>query len=125
MFARKTPVEGRAKLAAAIEGTPYLLGKRCPLASNRVEFTVQGPAEIAGVGNGNPLSLEPFQANSRRRFFGKAMLIVRSRQGETGIVQIKAQSTGLTSHTVQLEINQATQITRLSTELPTAYRQPP
>ena len=45
-------------------------------------FKVDGPGEIVGVGNGNPLSLEPFQAGYRKLFFGKAMLIVRTIEGQ-------------------------------------------
>ena len=33
----------------------------CPLADNLIKFNVVGPAEIAGIDNGNPLSYEPFQ----------------------------------------------------------------
>ena len=40
---------------------------------------VNGPADIAGVGNGDPFSLEPLQADCVSLFYGKAMLIVRSR----------------------------------------------
>lgn len=79
-------------------------GNLCPLADNRVEFTVRGPAEIAGVGNGDPLSLEPFQANFRNLFFGKAMVILRSRPGETGRVEITAQSNGLVPHSEKIDV---------------------
>ena len=34
-------------------------GEVCPRADNTVEFTVTGPGEIIGVGNGNPMSHEP------------------------------------------------------------------
>jgi beta-galactosidase len=70
-------------------------GNLCPLADNLTHFKVNGPAEIAGVGNGNPLSLEPFQADSRTLFFGKAMLIVRSIAKQSGEIQILATSDGL------------------------------
>ena len=43
-------------------------GNPCLLADNLVHFALKGPAEIAGVGNGNPLSLEPFQADYRKLF---------------------------------------------------------
>jgi hypothetical protein len=33
------------------------------------------------VGNGNPLSLDPFQADNRTLFYGKAMLILRAGDG--------------------------------------------
>ena len=43
-----------------------------------------------GVGNGNPLSLEPFRADRRRLFYGKAMLILRAREGAGGEVRVTA-----------------------------------
>ena len=70
-------------------------GILCPLADNLVRFNIDGPAEIAGVGNGNPQSLEPFVADYRKLFFGKAMLIVRSKKGEKGTIKIIAKSRGL------------------------------
>jgi hypothetical protein len=75
--------------AVDADGTP------CPLADNLVRFHVEGPAEIAGVGNGNPRSYEPFQAGKRKLFYGKAMLIVRTHEGKGGEVRIKAESDGL------------------------------
>ena len=70
---RLTP--DRKELAATGEDLCYILveavdekGTLCPLAENMVRFKVEGPAEIAGVGNGNPLSLEPFQADYRKLF---------------------------------------------------------
>jgi beta-galactosidase len=99
---RLTP--DRAQLAATGEDLCYVLveafdkkGTLCPLAENLVRFQVEGPAQIAGVGNGNPLSIEPFQADSRKLFYGKAMLILRTQPGKTGQVRITAAAEGLTS----------------------------
>lgn len=98
---RLTP--DRKKLAATGEDLCYILvealdadGTLCPLADNSVLFEIDGPAEVAGVGNGNPLSLEPFQSDSRKLFYGKAMLILRTIERKAGKVQITATSEGLT-----------------------------
>jgi len=98
---RLTP--DRKELAATGEDLCYVLvealdekGTLCPLADNLIRFKVDGPAEIAGVGNGNPLSLEPFQADFRKLFFGKAMLILRTKEGPGGKIRIAAESDGLT-----------------------------
>lgn len=97
---RLTP--DRERLSATGEDLCYILvealdekGTLCPLADNLVRFKVDGPAEIAGVGNGNPLSLEPFQANYRKLFFGKAMLIVRAKEGRGGTIRVSAESDSL------------------------------
>jgi len=106
---RLTP--DRTRLAGTGEDLSYILvealdkkGNLCPLADNTVQFDVQGPAEIAGVGNGNPLSLEPFQADSRKLFYGKAMLIVRAVEGRRGAIRITATSEGLKDGTARLRI---------------------
>ena len=72
-------------------------GTLCALADNLVRFKVEGPAVIAGVGSGNPLSLEPFQSDRRKLFAGKAMLILRSRDEPGGAVSVTAESDGLSS----------------------------
>jgi beta-galactosidase len=97
---RLTP--DRQELAATGEDLCYILveafddqGTLCPCADNLVRFQVDGPAEIAGVGNGNPLSLEPFQADYRQLFYGKAMLILRTNPGPGGTIHVTATSDGL------------------------------
>ena len=99
---RLTP--DRKELAATGEDLCYILvealdnkGTLCPLADNLVRFKVDGPAQIAAVGNGNPMSIEPFQADYRKLFFGKAMLILRTKEGQGGAVRVTAESDGLTS----------------------------
>jgi len=92
----------RKELQATGEDLCYILvealddkGTLCPLANNLIRFKIDGPAEIAGVGNGNPLSLEPFQAGYRKLFSGKAMLILRTIEGKIGQVRVTAGSDGL------------------------------
>jgi len=97
---RLTP--DRKDLASTGDDLCYLLvealdeqGTLCPLADNLVRFKVDGPAEIAAVGNGNPLSIEPFQTDYRKLFYGKAMLILRTKAGPAGKVRVSAESAGL------------------------------
>ncbi|MDZ7342753.1 MAG: DUF4982 domain-containing protein, partial [candidate division KSB1 bacterium] len=92
----------RSIIAASGEDLSYILVEAfdknhnpCPKADNLVRFTLQGPAAIAGVGNGNPQSLEPFVADQCRLFNGKAMLIIRSEKDATGKIEIIAASKGL------------------------------
>jgi len=67
-------------------------GTLCPLADDKIEFSVQGPADIAAVDNGDQQSLEPFQAQERRLFYGQAMVILSSRDNETGKVTLQAKT---------------------------------
>jgi beta-galactosidase len=105
---RLTP--DRKELQATGEDLCYILveavdgkGTLCPLAENTVRFKVQGPAEIAGVGNGNPTSLEPFQADYRKLFCGKAMLILRTAEGQSGGIRVTAESDGLTAADITVQ----------------------
>jgi hypothetical protein len=104
---RLTP--DRTALAATGEDLSYILvealdaqGNLAPLADNLVEFDVQGPGEIAGIDNGDELSLASFQDSRHKLFYGKAMLIVRTKEGQSGRIQITARSQGLTAGTTAL-----------------------
>ncbi|MDZ7358885.1 MAG: DUF4982 domain-containing protein [candidate division KSB1 bacterium] len=92
----------RSAIAASGDDLCYLLVEAydqnqilCPKADNLVRFVVEGPATIAGVGNGNPQSLEPFVADRCRLFNGKAMLIIRTEKDKKGKIRISAISDGL------------------------------
>lgn len=106
---RLTP--DRTTLASTGEDLSYLLvealdaqGNLAPLADNLVQFEVQGPGEIAGVDNGDQTSLASFQAPQHKLFYGKAMLIVRAKEGQPGKIQITARSQGLNAGTAALTI---------------------
>ncbi|MBE0537304.1 MAG: DUF4982 domain-containing protein [Phycisphaerae bacterium] len=99
----------RNRLNATGEDLSFILvelvdaaGTVCPLAEDMVHFEVDGPGRIAGVGNGNPLSLEPFQAAYRKLFYGKAMLIIGAEPGAGGEITVKGRSEGVPTATVKL-----------------------
>jgi beta-galactosidase len=70
-------------------------GREHPLADDLVRFTVSGPGGIAGTCSGNPLSYEPFQADYRHLFYGRALLVVRPEEGRGGEIAIVAEAEGL------------------------------
>lgn len=74
-----------------------------PLADHEVEIKIDGPAEIAGVGNGNPQSLAPFQADKVKLFYGKAMIILKGKKGESGDIKITVNSEGLNSDEITIK----------------------
>lgn len=55
-------------------------GRRVPDADHAVAFAVEEPGKILGVGNGDPVSLEPSKASSRRLFRGLAQVIAHVRK---------------------------------------------
>ena len=101
----------RVELSASGEDLCYVLveavdskGTVCALAENMVHFEVEGCGEIAGVGHGNPLSLEPFVADYRKLFYGKAMVIVRAKEGDGGVIRVVGRSEGLREGRALLEV---------------------
>jgi beta-galactosidase len=80
-------------------------GNICPLADNLIQFKIEGPAVIEAVGNGNPQSSEPFIADYRHLFYGKAMLIIRTLENKKGIIKITATAEGLKGAEVTLISN--------------------
>lgn len=77
-------------------------GIKVPDASNLIHFSVRGAGEVAGVDNGNEISLEPFQANERKAFNGMALVIIKGNRAE-GQIQLEASSPGLKS--ARLDLN--------------------
>ncbi|WP_321335111.1 glycoside hydrolase family 2 TIM barrel-domain containing protein [uncultured Bacteroides sp.] len=69
-------------------------GNLCPNADNLVRFKVEGAGFIAGVDNGNPVSLESFKAPQRKAFYGKCLVVLQN-NGEKGTIELKAIAAGL------------------------------
>ena len=53
--------------------------------------------------NGDATSFEPFQASERRAYNGKALLIVRSLKGKSGVIVVKAESPRLAAAEVEIK----------------------
>ncbi|WP_240464847.1 glycoside hydrolase family 2 TIM barrel-domain containing protein [Paraferrimonas sp. SM1919] len=77
-------------------------GHLVPDAENNIRFFVEGAGEIAAVGNGDSATLAPFKADYRRAFSGKAMLIVKTKKGETGKIKVRAYSEHLKGQSIEL-----------------------
>ena len=77
-------------------------GNLVPDADNLIHFTVKGVGEVAAVGNGDSATIEPFVADYRRAFNGKAVLIVRTIKGQTGEIEVSAYSKELKVKSIRL-----------------------
>ena len=64
-------------------------GTLSPNADSQINYTITGPGKIVGVDNGNPISLESFQGNTRKVFSGKCLAIVQS-TGAAGQITVTA-----------------------------------
>lgn len=76
-------------------------GNLVPQADNLVHFALEGEAFIAGVDNGNPISLESFKGNQRKAFNGLALAIVQAKATK-GEVKFRANADGLESAEVTI-----------------------
>ena len=73
-----------------------------PVADNRVNFEVSGPAKLIGVDNGDPENHAGYQGNTRALFNGMALALVQSTRDE-GTIHVTARSEGL--HDAQADIS--------------------
>ncbi len=77
-------------------------GVMVPNADNLIHFEVAGEGEIAGVGNGNPISLESNKGKERRAFNGMCLAILKS-SNKKGSIVLKASSLGLTDEMITIQ----------------------
>ena len=67
-----------------------------------INFSVSGDAEIVGVGNANPLSLESYQQQKRKTWKGKCLVIIKAGK-KAGSISLFAKSTGMNPSKIILE----------------------
>lgn len=79
-------------------------GREVPTADLNVTFNIGKNAEIIGLGNGNPNSLEPEKGNRRSLFNGLAQAIIQSVEGGAGIIELTATAKGLKPVTLKLPV---------------------
>ena len=93
--------DGRSLAYLTVEATDER-GVVAPNAMNEFAVSVDGPGELIGIGNGDPLSLDPFQDEVHSLFHGKAVAIVRSVPGQPGKVRIEVASEGLSGAAAEI-----------------------
>lgn len=70
-------------------------GLMAPRANNPIKFEIEGPGEIVATDNGDPTSFVPFPSHERETFNGLALIIIRSKPGDSGSIKVTAKSSGL------------------------------
>jgi beta-galactosidase len=65
-----------------------------PNADHGISFAVDGQGMIAAVGNGDPVSTEPYVGDRRSAHRGRCLVVVRS-LGERGEIRVRAEAPGL------------------------------
>jgi len=79
-------------------------GRPVPRAGDLVGFSLSGPLDLIGVGNGDPTSHESDVARARRAFNGLAQAIVRTQRNRSGRGRVVASAAGLRSASLDLDI---------------------
>jgi len=103
----------RAKMKASRDDLSYVMvkvvddqGRLVPDAAVPVTFLLKGAGEIAAVGSANPKEVASFRQPHRRTFHGTCVAVVRP-AGSPGAIELRAESPGLESATIQLEVLRA------------------
>ena len=73
-------------------------GNFCPQADLLLTFSVEGPAELIGVDNGNPEGMESLRGDRMHAFHGRALAVIRS-TGETGEAVVTVRAEGASEST--------------------------
>jgi beta-galactosidase len=73
-----------------------------PNATNRLHFQIDGPGVIAGVDNADLKDYEPYVANTRKAWKGRALVIIKSTHNE-GVVQLMVTSPDLAEATISIK----------------------
>jgi beta-galactosidase len=78
-------------------------GRIVPDSGNRVTFQLNGPGEILGVSNGDPVDHDTDKSNQRNAFHGHCIVVIEAGK-ESGTIQLTASSPGLASRSVNFEV---------------------
>lgn len=92
-------------------------GRHIPTANLPVEFEMEGPGRIIGLGNGNPNSHEAEKGNKRNLFNGYAQVIVQSLPNADSPIYLTAKINELTT-TLQIDTKPSAGIPVLSAKRP-------
>ncbi len=77
-------------------------GRLRPDADVPVRYSIEGAGTLAAIGSGDLTTKEPYGANPRRAFHGRALVVVRSTR-EPGSITLRADAPGLEGSSVTLQ----------------------
>jgi len=77
-------------------------GRRDPNANHEVRFTLNGSGSIAGLGNANLKSTEPYVGTRCHLYHGRALVVIRTTR-QTGSLSLTAKSEGLAEAKITIE----------------------
>lgn len=75
-----------------------------PSADHQLKFDVQGPGKIVGVDNGDVTSMESYKAETRKAFYGRALVVIQSAQ-KSGKLTLTVKAEGLEDAKLTVDVN--------------------
>ena len=79
-------------------------GLTVPRADNLITFEISASGEIVATDNGDPTDMTSFKSNKRRAFNGLALVIVRTKHGQTGPITLSAKARDLNTAAVTINL---------------------
>jgi len=76
-------------------------GRVQPAAAQNIHFAIHGPGTIAGLGNADLTSTQPYQGTECQVFQGRALVVVRS-SAAAGTIELTATAPGLEQASLQI-----------------------
>ena len=76
-------------------------GRVEPTAAQNIQFAITGPGTIAGLGNADMTSGQPYQGTEYKVFHGRALVVVRA-SAAAGTIDLTASTPGLEPASVQI-----------------------
>ena len=75
-----------------------------PRTNSQLNFSIEGPGRIVATDNGDATSHESFQSKTKKAYNGMCLVIVAAEKGAKGSLIVKAESKGLKSASVKVDI---------------------
>ena len=79
-------------------------GNVVPTDSRKVSFSIEGPADLVGFCNGNPVDQTCMQDTDQRFFNGRIVAVVRGERGKRGTATVTIKAKGLPEVQVPVEV---------------------
>ncbi|MEZ5072630.1 MAG: glycoside hydrolase family 2 TIM barrel-domain containing protein [Bacteroidales bacterium] len=79
-------------------------GVLCPLAMDTLRFEVEGPVVFLGVANGDQMGHDIFTDATHPLFYGKAVVVLRSKPGSRGSATLHVRSVSGMEATAELQV---------------------
>jgi len=73
-----------------------------PNAANRLNFRIEGPGMIAGVANADMKDSDPYVANTRKAWHGRALVVIKSTHS-AGDIKLIVSTPGLSDETLNIK----------------------